>query len=525
MDYENRVDGAAREQPPPGASPSSSSSTTTAAPTIPPDETNGNNPVSRYKVATDAWRQLDEVARRTGDARFAETRDLVATLLPTGRAGQHPRPRRADDRPLPDRPEPRYRRQDPGQRRAAARSSSTPTATGRSSSTPNSPIAEMQTGESLYALALAGLPADHPAVRKGVLALLSAQKPFGGWLDLDPYEQFRTPFRETQWALIALSRLYPGPGTQRLGRPARPAARRALADDPADARLIRDLERDLGPARRRRCSGELWRSSSTTRTRWCATPRAGRWRGSADAGALAAVAARLGDESKVVQRAAAEAVRSIGNRALAGVEAGRGVRSIVPGRAVARALASADDRTRRGATRVFAAHFRDIAQETALADSLLERLDDPDPVVRMQAIKGLWRWWYWRPELALRNRIEDALIARLAVPEHPWVRRNLIEALYIIGDENIRYLYNNWVPSLAQARDPRPRDRGPARHGEPAGREVRGRPGGRQRAPARGGLAGDVGVLRAAGAGRPDRQRPGADALLRRARSTTSPPR
>ena len=72
----------------------------------------------------------------------------------------------------------------------------------------------MQTGESLYALALAGLTADHPAVRKGVVALLAEQKPFGGWFDTNPYEQFQTPFRETQWALMAISRLYPGPGTR-----------------------------------------------------------------------------------------------------------------------------------------------------------------------------------------------------------------------------------------------------------------------------------------------------------------------
>ena len=78
-----------------------------------------------------------------------------------------------------------------------------------------------------------------------------------------------------------------------------------------------------------------------------------------------------------------------------------------------------------------------------------KHLDDPDPVVATQAIKGLWRWWYWRDDLSLRNRIEDGLIASLDRPAHPWVRRNLIEALYIIGDENIRYLYNNWVPSLA----------------------------------------------------------------------------
>ena len=119
------------------------------------------------------------------------------------------------------------------------------------------------------------------------------------------------------------------------------------------------------------------------------------------------------------------------------------------------ALGSADDRTRRGATRVFAAHFRDLSQETPLADALLDRLDDPDPVVAMQAIKGSWRWWYWRADPSLRNRIEDRLIASLAEPRHPWVRRNLIEALYIIGDENIRYLDNNWIPSLSRPQDRR----------------------------------------------------------------------
>ncbi len=151
-----------------------------------------------------------------------------------------------------------------------------------------------------------------------------------------------------------------------------------------------------------------------------------------------------------MQRAAAEAVRSIGSRELAAVKPGGAfARSFQA--ALATALASGDDRVRRGATRVFAAHFRDIAQETALAGTLVDSLADRDPVVRMQAVRGLWRWWYWRPELTLRNQVEDALIARLAVPEHPWVRRNLIEALYIIGDENIRYLYNNWVPSLPKA--------------------------------------------------------------------------
>ena len=33
------------------------------------------------------------------------------------------------------------------------------------------------------------------------------------------------------------------------------------------------------------------------------------------------------------------------------------------------------------------------------------------------------------------------------------MRRNLVEALYIIGDENIRYLYNNWVALLGRPDD------------------------------------------------------------------------
>ena len=84
----------------------------------------------------------------------------------------------------------------------------------------------MQTGESLYALSLAGLKPDHPAMRRGILALLGRQQAFGGWFDVNPYEQFRTPFRETQWALIALSSLYPNPKPRSAGLewPARAAA-------------------------------------------------------------------------------------------------------------------------------------------------------------------------------------------------------------------------------------------------------------------------------------------------------------
>ncbi len=174
-----------------------------------------------------------------------------------------------------------------------------------------------------------------------------------------------------------------------------------------------------------------------------------------DRTALASLVARLGDESKVVRRAAAEAVRSVGNRLEADKVPSETHDQVHLVAAIEAALGSPDVLTRRGATRVFAAHFRDLSQEIGLADALLARLDDPDPVVQMQAIKGLWRWWYWRDDSALRNAIEDRLIAELAEPTHPWVRRNLTEALYILGDENIRYLYNHWLPSLADQGRPR----------------------------------------------------------------------
>src|SRR3989442_5020141 len=75
---------------------------------------------------------------------------------------------------------------------------------------PKSAAVEFQTGHCLYAFALAGYTAEDPAVRKAVDYLLKRQQPFGGWFDpLQSYENFRTPFRETQFAVMALSELFP----------------------------------------------------------------------------------------------------------------------------------------------------------------------------------------------------------------------------------------------------------------------------------------------------------------------------
>jgi HEAT repeat protein len=421
---------------------------------LPSDETNGNNPVSRYKVATDSWRQLDRVARRTGDDRYARTRDLVAGLLPTGKP--------ANTRDLAAQTiglcviDPRRRHLGPLIDANVRRLLEIQRPNGHWSVKfdANYPITEMQTGESLYALSLAGRGPDDPDMRRGILALLSRQQSFGGWFDVNPYEQFRTPFRETQWALMALSTLYPIPRPPSAGwnGPLGPQPTRLRRDEPSA--IIRDLERiwdNPSPDLLRDVLGQLDHPSPLVRYAACRTlSRVG-----SDAAGIDGLSRRLGDETKVVRRAAAEALRSIGNRlnASSPPAASEAQRRLVD--RLQTALRSPDDRTRRGATRLFAAHFRELSQEQTLADVLLERLDDPDPVVAMQAIKGLWRWWYWQAEPSLRGRIEDRLITALAQPRHPWVRRNLIEALYIIGDDNIRYLDNNWIPSLARAEDRR----------------------------------------------------------------------
>jgi hypothetical protein len=43
----------------------------------------------------------------------------------------------------------------------------------------------------------------------------------------------------------------------------------------------------------------------------------------------------------------------------------------------------------------------------------------------------------------------------MAKAQHPWIAENLRAAVYNLADENIRYLYNNWVPLLGREQDRR----------------------------------------------------------------------
>ncbi|MDX2036983.1 MAG: HEAT repeat domain-containing protein [Isosphaeraceae bacterium] len=427
---------------------------------LPPDETNGNNPISRYKVAGDSWRQLDELVHRTNDVRFAQTRNLVADLAASGRP-DNTRDLAAQTIALAT--------IDPIRRRSLIDANvrrllelQRPDGHWSPKFEPDYPHAAMQTGESLVALRLAGLPVDHPAILKGAAALLREQADFGAWFDPSKYEQFRTPFRESQWALIALSTLFPGPGARGWDAPLGPIGSRI--DRSSDSSTIRDLERiwdDPAPAVLDDAIALSRHPNPQVRLAACAAlGRIGRTE------AIAPLAAALGDPSKLVRRAAAAAVRVVGNRLAANAPPGRSLETNPWLSAIAEALRSDEARTARAAGRIFVAHFRELASEPRVADALLDAFRHADPMVRMAAVKGLWRLWYWQADPTIRGRVEDRLIESLAVDEHPWVRRNVIEALYIIGDENVRYLYKNWVPSLPS----QPlRDRvAQAQHGETA---------------------------------------------------------
>src|SRR6202007_1734893 len=64
----------------------------------------------------------------------------------------------------------------------------------------------------VLALAEAGRrPETDPHLDVAVKALLAAQRPEGSWEGDPVYQGFNTPFRATQFAVMALSTLYPGP--------------------------------------------------------------------------------------------------------------------------------------------------------------------------------------------------------------------------------------------------------------------------------------------------------------------------
>ena len=252
---------------------------------------------------------------------------------------------------------------------------------------------------------------------------------------LQSFENFKTPFRETQFAVLALSAYYPMPA--RAGAGTRLA--RKLSADPAQ--LLTELDSVWGtPSNTLLAQIDSATRSNEVLVRQAAVEALGR---AALAQSVPLVTQLLQDPSKLVQRTAAWALRQI-YAAHPDIGSNFGLQA---------ALASEDVRLRWGATRVFAHQFAALAVRKPLIVALLPLVNDSSPAVRVQAIRGLWQAWFWNADPELRGQIEDAILSAMAQPQHPWVETNLHSAVYNLADENIRYLYNNWVALLGRPED------------------------------------------------------------------------
>jgi HEAT repeat protein len=255
--------------------------------------------------------------------------------------------------------------------------------------------------------------------------LLSQQQDFGGWFQTTTHENFRTPMRETRYAVMALAEAFPRPGGPLHGWGNRDGGPARLPRTDTIVNTLDDLE-------------NLWEVAEPDRARFAekiapllehpqplvraaaaaALGRLGR------AESATHLARRLADPCKIVWRAAAWALRRLGNGG-----SGTGV--------IKDALENPDPRVRRGATRIFAYQFHGMDEHLDLANRLIELCGDADLWTRLQSLKTLRQWFYRTGDQALSRRIVETYLARMAVEKVAVVRKNLSEGLYIMLDENL----------------------------------------------------------------------------------------
>jgi len=388
---------------------------------LPPDETNGNTPlVSTFEVAWYSWKTTHD-PKLPDQIAAAPVKNMIDLCYQT--------------QALVDMDKVKYK-DEIAKNTERILSLQRPDGEWSMKFEGDQPAVEFQTGHALWALAAAGVPRDNPQVQKTIAFLMKRQQAFGGWMDpLQSFENFKTPFRETQFAILALSTYFPQegrkPGWDSPALDALPSEPIALLNA-LDEIWDRPSDKVLGQV-------EAATKSNDVLIRQAAAETLGRL---AIPSTLKTLTSLMGDPSKLVQRTAAWGVREIYSR-----------RSGVPSTALVQALNSKDDRVRWSATRVFDHHFAELAKRPELLSALETRVSDPTIAIRLAAIGGLWQAWFWNADPAVRTGIESTVLAAMAKPQHPWIESSLHSAVYNIADENIRYLYNNWVPGLAKEED------------------------------------------------------------------------
>lgn len=286
------------------------------------------------------------------------------------------------------------------------------------------PSAVYTTGQLVWTLLEVGYSKNDPRIAKALRYLLSQQQDFGGWFQTTTHENFRTPMRETRYAVMALAEAFPkrpAPFSwgNRDGKPAHLPRTDSLVHTLDDLENLWDVSEADRVLYARAIIPLLDHAEPLVRAHAAAClGRLGRVE------AVGPLVARLDDPSKIVWRAAAWALRRLGN-------AGLGVDAILG------ALQSPDPLVRRGATRIFAYQFYGMDDRPAIAIRLLQLTDDPDLWTRLQALKTLRQWFYRTADPTLRRRIVFAYLSRMADETVPIVRKNLAEGMYIMLDENL----------------------------------------------------------------------------------------
>ena len=296
----------------------------------------------------------------------------------------------------------------------------------------------------VLALAEAGHhPETDEHLARAVKAMLAAQRPEGSWEGDPVYQGFNTPFRATQFAVMALSTLYPSTTKAKNWDAAYPAPVTTLAKNDLPL-LLQQLDQfwDLAPETTLRQIRKVLTESDQPLAREAAARALGHM---ADPGSMPALIQGLGDPTKMVQTSSAYALRMVLSRRQDAAPDGR--------KLLTAALNSADPRTRWGATRLFNQHFRELTGDPSLLAALEKNLSDPVPYVRFEAAGGLWRWYYWqvdKPEV--RRGTLEAIATRLNTETDTMVRRGLEESVYDLLDENTGYL-SAWVRASSTEAD------------------------------------------------------------------------
>jgi hypothetical protein len=410
---------------------------------MPGDEPDGCEPdVSPFEIATQSWQTFDMVYKQTKDQQWINERDHVEQLATAYE------PKNMIDLNwkimlLATIDKTKYQTQ-LDQLITQLYEYETPQGAWPYPFDKKAKTADFISYNAVLAVAMAGRrPETDDHLALAVKAMMAAQRQEGSWEGDPVYQGFNTPFRATQFAVMALSTLYPGTTEAKNWDAAYPAPPTKLAKNNLPL-LLSQLDQywDPAPEPVLKQIREVLVKSDQPLAREAAARAIGHM---ADPGSLPALMQALGDQTKMVQTSAAYAVRMILSRRQDSAPEGR--------KLLIAALSSPNPRERWGAARVFNQHFRDLTGDPALLSALERAINDPVPFVRFEAASGLWRWYYWQVDQPdMRRTTLETLATRMNVETDAMVRRGLEESIYDLLDENTGYL-TAWVRASAEDAD------------------------------------------------------------------------